>query len=576
MIWNNNGDVISIDEHDFAINSRWFVEFGVHQRLKAAVLTTSKMLVEDVSCGLVLNHNGSRQIVKIDNNSMGLPLLSAYFIGKKKNCCVFAKVGADRYWSISINNGGFVSGSLDNDKCHSLEGLKKFIYQEMIMSDDQSLYSIINVGEDTDLSSVELNLLLIHEPFEPSRLSDSEIDEIRSTRQIGFRRTQIAIAIGGFAAGILGCGYYFFYVTPPIVADILDGTYSSAFTAQYNSLKESEDKLFNNNNKKKTRADLNNSALDGFNEFLLTKNGSNINELSNVFAIRNALPRRVDGWVLDSIANNNGTTEAVYSMISGYPISLPYTNLDVDLGSALNDSGFISNPIRLLNSGNTRVYEVKQKGLADGLVSAKYAKYLAIKRENVDGRQALIRAIKGKQAQVDQVKSKIEEAEQSVELLSAFDAHNSAVINLILDNIRSNIASSKALVSNTKCDLEKLKSYKPIQPPANKEFLLDSNGMESIFIPILQSIENITWGQPRKTMSFPSVVGLNREKIGVIGFVGITGYEFSIELNSKSSPISGIEPLLNDKRLFLVGAKINTNGEGLPKTMLRFMYFVGA
>ncbi|MGR5365666.1 hypothetical protein [Photobacterium damselae] len=572
MIWNVNGNVVSVGDQKFAVNGRWFVEFDARQKLKASALSTYKMLLEDVSCGVVIDLSGMRQIVKLDSSLVGLPALSAYFVGRRSNCCVFAKVGVDRYWAISINSRGFITGSLDNDKIHSLDTLKKFISQEMIMSDEQDSYSIVNIGDDTDLQSVELNSSLNYEPIDLLSIDASTLDDITAERQIGFRRTQIAVAVAGVGAAVLGFGYYFFYVTPPEVNDIANGMYSDSFTQHYNSLKNSEEKLFNINNKPKTKQDIENSALDEFNEYLLMRNDSNRNKAAELIRVHNLLPRRIDGWVLKTIKMDKNSTSVMFKRLSSFPVSLSFKNLDRDLKAKMNVYGLDVEPLRLLSNGNIRVFEVTKAGSAGGL-SKEYTAYLARKRENIEGRQNLINKIKAEQSKIDRIKSSIEDSEQSVTLLSAFDAHNSDVVDLIINAIDSEISKSKPLISEIKKDLDKLKSYKRLQPPANTEYMFNQTD-DSGFVDILQSIENIAWGQPAKTSQFPSIEVLKKSKARGIGFVGITRYEFKVELDSKSSPLSGIKPLLENKKLFLVGGELTETEKGLPRITLVFEYFV--
>lgn len=574
MIWNVNGDVVSIGEYRFAINSRWFVEVSNENKLKSGLMTPLKMLIEDVACGLVVDLNGKRQIAKSQRASSGLPLLAACFIGKKKNCCIFSKVGVDKYWAISINANGFVTGSPDNDKCSSLDELKKFIYQEMIMSDDQSSYEIVNVGDRVELGAVELSSLLKEETLGEDFLKLIVLDDVTAERQIGFRRTQIGLGAGCVGAALLGLGYYFFYVTPPIVNDIANGVYSDGFTRQYNSLKEQEEKLFYTNNRPKTKADIMNDSLSEFNEFLLTRNKSNQKLVSSIVSAHHVLPERLDGWGFTSLSMNNGTNEVVYTRLGKFPVSLSYANLDADITKLLEFRGYSISPVRLLSDANVRVYQIKSNDDSASALSPAYTKYLAQKRESIEGRQKLIDVIKDEQAKLDRVKSAVEDSEQSVQLLSTFDAHDSKVVDLILESISGKIKSAKPLTVAIKKDLERLREYKSMQPPANSDYLLSDSEVSVAFVNQLQSIPNITWSHPKKTVTFPSALTAKSNKIGIKQFVGVTGYEFSVTVDSKSSMFSGVEKLLGDKRLFLVGSSVTGDEKGLPKVTLQFEYFV--
>ena len=573
MNWNVSGSTVSINGKKFAINARWFVEFDISGKFKAATASTLKMLVEDVSYGIVVDRDGKRQIAKMDETTVGSPVLSACFIGKQKNCCVFAKVGADKYWAVSINAGGFVTGSLENDKVHSLELMKKFIHQEMIMSDDQSTYRIVNVGEDTDLRSVELSSSLSHMPVDIKDISDEDLDNATVGHQIGFRRTQIAIAVGGVAAAIVGASYYFFCITPPEISDIMSGVYSDGFTQHYNSLKSDEEKIFNKNNHPETNIDIENTALDEFNEYLLLRDKGNGDRVKTTMDIHRRLPRRMDGWSLAFIRTDANNASVSFNRLYSYPVSSTYKTLDNDLHGYMLDRGFVIRPMRLLNKGKTRIYAISRNGEVTG-ATHQYTQYLANKRKNINDREKLVLKIKNKQAQVDIIKSEIEDSEQSMGLLSASDAHNSDVVELVLKSIKSKIDKSEPQMLAIKADLGKLSAYKAIQPPANNKFLLSSSDADVGFINTLQSINNITWTEPALASTFPVSQGGKKTDRNLDNFVGIKGFVFSVDLNSKSEPLKTIDKLLGDDRLFIVGTEVTPNGNKLPKIKILFEYFV--
>ena len=175
---------------------------------------------------------------------------------------------------------------------------------------------------------------------------------------------------------------------------------------------------------------------------------------------------------------------------------------------------------------------------------------------------------------MDLVKSAIEKEEQSADLLSAADAHDSGTVSSILKRIEFAQKDTGVLLDGLSKSLDELKAYKMLEPPTNNEYLSEDNGLMGFPLSTLQSIEGISWSSPLKKISFPSGVQIKSGNKIRNKYVGVDGYEFTVRSLRGGDITERVNALLSDKKLFLTNVGMTTGGNGGLKTELKFMYFI--